>query len=95
MFSNFPGSETSLGHTRYSVLSMLHSIATNILIARCTSNWNGAGSRPTPEKVLSENLNVTIRTIIWTNWTNLVTVTDWGDANSIILGLLNVWQHDH
>ena len=44
----------------------------------------GAGSSPTPGKVVSENLNVTTRTI------NLVSVTDWGDTNSRLLGLVSV-----
>ena len=33
------------------------------LIAQLVAGWKSAGSIPTPEKVVSENLNVTIRAI--------------------------------
>ena len=42
---------------------------------------------------MSENHNITILTIY--NWSNLVAVTDWGDANSRLLLLVYVGQHDH
>ena len=42
---------------------------------------------------MSENRIITFRAK--TNWSNLVAVTDWGDANSRFLGLVSVGQHDH
>ena len=45
------------------------------------------GSILTAGKKLSENLNVTIWVI---NWSNLVAATDWGDANLRFLGLVSV-----
>ena len=38
------------------------------------------GLQPTPGKVVYDNL---------------MSVTDWGDANTILLGLVSVGQYDH